>query len=247
MLERLIEVFQAADADDAVRVVVVTGRGRAFCAGADLSEGAGRFDYRSIGPEEHRDQGGKVTLAAHACRKPIIGAINGAAAGFGASFQLGFDIRLAARSARIGFVYARRGIVPEGVSSWFLPRLVGMARALDWMSTGRLVDAEEAQAAGLFRSLHEPDEVQPAAFALAREIADNTSAVSVAAIRRMLWRGLASDEPMEAHLLESRMMYERGASADAREGVESFVQKRPPRFLDRVSAAYPELLRNSAD
>ena len=242
MLDQLRETFLAADADDRVRVVIVTGRGRAFCAGADLSEGAARFNYRSEAPGEHRDQGGTVTLAAYASRKPIIGAINGAAVGFGASFQLAFDARLASTTARIGFVYSRRGIVPEGVSSWFLPRLVGVGAALEWMSTGRLVGAAEGHAAGLFRSVHEPHELLPAASALAREIADNTSAVSVAAARRMVWRGLAAANPMEAHLLESQMMYERGSSADAREGVTSFLEKRAPHFSDRVSSDFPELL-----
>jgi enoyl-CoA hydratase/carnithine racemase len=243
MLDELRETFLSADADDGVRVIVVTGRGPAFCAGADLSEGAARFDYRSEAPGSHRDKGGTVTLAAHASRKPIIGAINGAAVGFGASFQLAFDARLAAANARIGFVYARRGIVPEGVSSWFLPRLVGVGTALEWMSTGRLVGAGEAHAAGLFRSIHEPDDLLPAAIALAREVADNTSAVSVAVARRMVWRGLAAADPMEAHLLESRMMYERGSSADAREGVAAFLEKRAARFPDRLGSDFPDLLK----
>jgi enoyl-CoA hydratase/carnithine racemase len=244
MLDVLRETFQAADADDGVRCVVVTGRGRAFCAGADLSEGASRFDYAGAGegPEEHRDKGGTVTLAAHACRKPVIGALNGAAAGFGASFPLGFDVRLASETARIGFVYARRGIVTEGVSSWFLPRLVGMGKALEWMSTGRMVNAPEGLAAGLFHSIHPTDQLLPAARALAREIVENTSAVSVAVIRKLLWRGLEFGSPMESHFLESRLMYERGASADAREGVAAFLEKRPPRFPDRLSENYPELL-----
>jgi enoyl-CoA hydratase/carnithine racemase len=176
MLDGLRETFETADADDGVRCVVVTGRGRAFCAGADLSEGASRFDYAGggEGPGEHRDKGGTVTLAAHACRKPVIGALNGTAAGFGASFTLGFDVRLASETARIGFVYARRGTVTEGVSSWFLPRLVGMGRALEWMSTGRLVNAKEGLAAGLFHSVHPADGLLPAARALAREIVENT-------------------------------------------------------------------------
>lgn len=245
MLDDLRRIFLEADANDDVRAVVVTGRGRAFCAGADLSQGAARFDYRAAGiaPDEHRDQGGQVTLAVHACRKPVIGAINGAAVGFGASFILGMDVRLGSTAARVGYVYARRGIVPEGVASWFLPRVVGMPRALEWISTGRTADANECWEAGLLRSLYEPDGLLPAAYALAGEIAANTSAVSVAAGRAMLWRGLAASDPMEAHLLESRMMWERGSSADAVEGVASFTDKRPPRFPGRVSQEFPELLR----
>jgi len=242
MLDQLREIFLEADEDDRVRVVVVTGSGRAFCAGADLSEGPSRFDFRSTRAEAYRDKGGTVTLAAHACRKPIFGAINGAAVGFGASFQLAFDARLASTKARIAFLYARRGIVPEGVSSWFLPRLVGVGAALEWMSTGRLVGADEGHATGLFRSVHQPDELMPAVLSLAREIVENTSGVSVAAARRMVWMGLAAAEPMEAHLLESRMMHERGSSADAREGVMSFMDKRTPHFTDRVTSDFPELL-----
>jgi len=195
MLDQLREIFLEADEDDRVRVVVVTGSGRAFCAGADLSEGPSRFDFRSTRAEAYRDKGGTVTLAAHACRKPIFGAINGAAVGFGASFQLAFDARLASTKARIAFLYARRGIVPEGVSSWFLPRLVGVGAALEWMSTGRLVGADEGHATGLFRSVHQPDELMPAVLSLAREIVENTSGVSVAAARRMVWMGLAAAEP----------------------------------------------------
>ena len=243
MLDRLIEVFGEADRSDAVRAVVVTGAGRAYCAGADVSAGGARFDYTAVPRSEHRDHGGQVTLAVHACRKPVIGAINGAAVGFGASHQLAFDVRLASTRARVGFVYARRGIVPEGLSTWFLPRLVGMGKALEWMSSGRLVDPPEALAAGLFNAVYEPDDLLPAALELAREIATSTSAVSGAIARRMLWRGLATTDPFEAHLLESRMMYDRGASGDAREGVESFLGKRPPEFPGSVSDEFPaELL-----
>ena len=242
MLDELRSIFQAADTDDRVRVVIVTGGGRAFCAGADISEGASRFDFRSQTAEEHRDKGGVVSLAVHACRKPVIGAINGAAVGFGASFLLAFDVRLASEKARVGFVYARRGIVPEGLSSWFLPRIVGVAKALEWLSTGRLIGAAEGLAAGLFSSVHAPQDLLPAANALALEIVNETSAVSVAAARRMVWRGLEVADPVQAHLLESRMMYERGSSRDAREGVASFLEKRKPHFEDQVSSDFPAFL-----
>jgi enoyl-CoA hydratase/carnithine racemase len=244
MAHELIAAFDAADADDDVRAVVVTGAGRAFCAGADLAAGGGTFDWRDRAAEEGdvpRDGGGRVTLRIFDSVKPVIGAINGAAVGVGATMTLPMDVRLAATGARIGFVFARRGIVPEACSSWFLPRAVGISRAMEWVATGRLVEAEEAREAGLVRSVHEPGELLPAAHALAREIADNAAPVSVALARQMLWRMLGAGHPMDAHRVDSRAMFHRGQSADAREGVTSFLEKRPARFTDRVGDGLPDV------
>jgi enoyl-CoA hydratase/carnithine racemase len=258
MMAELIAAFDAADADDAVRAVVVTGAGRAFCAGADLSQGAKTFDYdrRADRPERAgvprdangvpdwshegvRDGGGRVALRIFECLKPVIAAINGPAVGIGATMLLPMDIRLAADDARFGFVFARRGITPEACSSWFLPRLVGISRALEWTMSGRLFPAAEAQQAGLVRSLHAKDELLPAAMAIAREIADHAAPVSVALTRQMMWRMLGADHPMEAHKVDSRAIYARGAMADAKEGVVSFLEKREPKFTDRVSTDLP--------
>ena len=253
MAEELIAAFDQADTDDTVRAVIVTGAGRAFCAGADLSEGGKTFDYekrRGVQPRTAdggidwsdpaiRDGGGRVTLRIFECLKPVIGAINGPAVGIGATMQLPMDVRLASTEARFGFVFVRRGITPEAASSWFLPRLVGISRALEWTMTGRVFSAQEALDGRLVRSLHAPDELLPAARALAREIADNAAPVSVALARQMMWRMLGADHPMEAHKVDSRSIHARGASADTREGVTAFLEKRPPRFTDRVSADMP--------
>jgi enoyl-CoA hydratase/carnithine racemase len=254
MMKDLIAAFDAADADDEVRAVVVTGAGRAFCAGADLAAaGAQTFDYAargrdaSAGPdggidwsdERIRDGGGRVTLRIFECRKPVIAAVNGPAVGIGATMQLAMDMRLASNDARFGFVFVRRGITPEACSSWFLPRIVGIGRALEWTMTGRVFPAQEALDAGLVRSLHAPDDLLPAAHALAREIADNAAPVSVALTRQMMWRMLGADHPMEAHKVDSRSIYARGASADTREGVSAFLEKRPARFVDSVSRDMP--------
>jgi enoyl-CoA hydratase/carnithine racemase len=232
----LAAAFRAADADDDVRAIIVTGAGRAFCAGADLSSGPGAFDH---GDGVHRDGGGLVTLGIFNCRKPVIAAINGAAVGFGVTMTLAMDIRLASTDARFGFVFARRGLVPEACSSWFLPRVVGIARAAEWVSTGRVFGAEEALAGGLVRSLHARDELLPAANAIAREIVENTSAVSVALSRQMLWRMLGAPHPMEAHRIDSRGVADLGRREDAREGVLSFLERRPPRFTLRPSVDMP--------
>jgi enoyl-CoA hydratase/carnithine racemase len=249
MRDELIAVFDATDADDRVRAVIITGAGRAFCAGADLSAGGRTFDYAARGDaarekmrvgQVYRDGGGLVTLRIYKSLKPVIGAINGAAVGIGVTMQLPMDIRLASTQARFGFVFARRGITPEAASSWFLSRLVGMQTALEWCLTGRIFDAAEAQAKGLVRSLHAPDELLPAARALAREIADHTAPVSVALTRQMLWRMAAADHPMRAHQVDSRAIQARGASADAREGVGAFLEKRKPVYPDRVSDGMPE-------
>jgi enoyl-CoA hydratase/carnithine racemase len=244
MGDELIAAFDGADADDDVRVVIVTGAGRGFCAGADLGGGGGTFDYRereSEGPIP-RDGGGRFTLRVFESTKPVIAAINGPAVGVGATMTLPMDVRLAAREARIGFVFARRGIVPEACSSWFLPRAVGISRAMEWVATGRVFSAREALDAGLLRSLHPAEELLEAARSLAREIADNTAPVSVALARRMLWTMLGAPHPMLAHRADSRGMFYRGQSADAVEGVTSFLEKRPPRFKDRVSDGLPDIL-----
>jgi enoyl-CoA hydratase/carnithine racemase len=243
MGRELIEAFDLADADDDVRAVIVTGAGRAFCAGADLQSGGSTFDLsdRRIGDDVPRDGGGQVSLRIFDCTKPVIAAINGAAVGVGVTMTLPMDIRLAAEEARFGFVFVRRGIVPEACSSWFLPRIVGIARAMEWAATGRLVSAEEAAAAGLVRSVHPGAELIGAARELAREVAEHAAPVSVALTRRLMWRMLGATHPMAAHRADSRAMFARGRSADAREGVTSFLEKRPPQFTDRVSDGLPQV------
>jgi enoyl-CoA hydratase/carnithine racemase len=244
MMKELLDAFDRADADDDVRVIVVTGAGRGFCAGADLAAGDGTFDYRdSSGAEakleDARDGGGLVTLRIFESEKPVIAAINGPAVGVGVTMTLPMDIRLASEQARFGFVFARRGLVPEAASSWFLPRVVGISRAMEWVATGRVFQAHEALEGGLVRSLHAPVDLLPAAHALAMEIAENTAPVSVATSRQMLWRMLGADDPMEAHKLDSRIIWERGRTDDAREGVMSFLEKRPAHFPMKVSADMP--------
>ena len=243
MGHELIEAFDRADADDAVRVVIVTGAGRGFCAGADLGGGGGTFDWRDRQTDDEipRDLGGRVTLRIFDSTKPVIAAINGPAVGVGATMTLPMDVRLASQSARIGFVFARRGIVPEACSSWFLPRIVGISQAMEWVTTGRVFDADEALAGRLVRSVHAPCDLLGAARTLAREIAENAAPVSVALSRQLLWRMLGATHPMEAHRADSRGIASRGASADAREGVEAFLAKRPAEFPDRVSAGLPNL------
>jgi enoyl-CoA hydratase/carnithine racemase len=243
MKDELIAAFDQADADDDVRAVIVTGEGRGFCAGADLQAAGETFDYRARGVEDEtpRDGGGQVTLRIFDCTKPVIAAINGPAVGVGATMTLPMDVRLASDQARVGFVFTRRGIVPEACSSWFLPRIVGISRAMEWAATGRVFDAAEALEGGLVRSVHAPDELLPAARALAREVADNTAPVSVALARRLMWTMLGADHPMEAHKADSRAMLARGQSADAREGVTSFLEKRPAEFPDRVSEGLPDI------
>ncbi len=255
MSHELIAAFDQTDGDDAVRVVIVTGDGRGFCAGADLSAGAATFDYATLGdtgpvkPDgsvdwshvDLRDGGGLVTLRIFKSLKPVIAAINGPAVGVGITMTLPMDIRLSTPAAKIGFVFARRGIAPEAASSWFLPRIVGISRAMEWCATGRVFTAEEGHEAGLIRSIHAPEALIPAARALAREIVDNTSPVSVACTRQMLWRGLGLSHPMEAHRIDSRVVFSRGRSQDAAEGVTSFLEKRVPAFPDKVSQDMPEV------
>ena len=243
MLEELLEVLERADADDGVRALIVTGAGRAFCAGADLSAGGRAFDRvaqrAGEAPGAHRDGGGRVTLRVFDMKKPLIAAINGPAVGFGITMTLPMDIRIAATSARIGFVFARRGVVPEAASTWFLPRLVGPGQAAEWVYTGRVFPAEEALAGRLVSRVVPPDRLLLVARELALEIAQNTSAISVALARQLMWRLLGADHPMEAHRLDSRCMDWTGRSADAYEGVTSFLEKRPPRFTQRPSTDMP--------
>ena len=243
MARELIEAFNRADADDEVRAVVVTGEGRAFCAGADLGAGGDTFDWRDrqADGEVPRDGGGIVSLRIFASTKPVIAAINGPAVGVGITMTLPMDVRLAAEGAKIGFVFARRGIVPEACSSWFLPRVVGISQAMEWCATGRVFTAEEALAGGLVRSVHPPGEVLGVARELAGEIAEHAAPVSVALTRRLLWRNLGAEHPMAAHRADSRAMFSRGQSDDAREGVTSFLEKRPAQFSDRVSDGLPEI------
>ena len=255
MQNELIEAFDKADADDTVRAIIVTGAGEAFCAGADLSEGGATFD-RAARPDRKtaplrpngevewsddavRDGGGRVTLRMYKCLKPVIGAINGAAVGIGVTMQLAMDIRIASENARFGFVFARRGIVPEAASSWFLPRIVGISQALEWCYSGRVFDAKEALNGRLVSKVLPADELIPAARALAREIAENSAPVSVALIRQMMWRLSALADPMEAHKIDSRGIYSRGASLDVKEGVMAFLDKRPAKFTQTVSKDMP--------
>jgi enoyl-CoA hydratase/carnithine racemase len=250
MRDELLDAFDRIDADDDVRAVVVTGAGRAFCAGADLSGGGDTFDKdkaEAVLPGEvdrlddgtPRDGGGMVALRVARCLKPVIGAFNGAAVGVGVTMTLPMDVRLASEKARFGFVFARRGIVTEAASSWFLPRLVGIAQAMEWAATGRVFDAREALDGRLVSRVLPPDELLPAAYALAREIADNTSAVSVATIRRLMWSGLSAPSPWDAHAADSRLMAALGGGADAVEGVSSFLEKRDAAFPMRVSKDLP--------
>jgi enoyl-CoA hydratase/carnithine racemase len=250
MMKDMIAAFDATDADDAVRCVIVTGAGRAFCAGADLSGGAQTFNYDQRGGEDmaartregaQRDGGGLLTLRIFESLKPVISACNGPAVGVGVTMQLAMDIRLASTDARYGFVFARRGLNPEAASSWFLPHLVGVQTALEWCYTGRIFPAQEAFDRGLVRSLHAPEDLLPAARALAREIADNAAPVSVALTRQLIWRMAGAAHPMEAHRADSRGIQARGKSGDAREGVTSFLEKRPANFPDRVSSDLPDI------
>lgn len=251
MMNEVIDAFDKVDADDAVRAVIVTGEGRAFCAGADISDGPSAFIAAEDTPvrpdgsldyskETARDGGGLVTLRIFKCLKPVIGCINGPAVGIGATMTLPMDIRLASNTARMGFVFARRGIVPEAASSFFLPRIVGISQALEWCFSGRVFPAEEALAGGLVSKVLAPEELLPAAHAIAREIADNTAPVSIALIRQMIWRGLAMSDPMEAHKIDSRGILSRGQSADVAEGVASFFEKRTAVFPDKVSTHMPD-------
>ena len=245
MMHEIIDAFDRTDADDSVKAVIVTGAGKGFCAGADLSSGGDTFAKGGSDVQTKqgvpRDGGGLVSLRIFNSLKPVIGAINGAAVGVGVTMTLPMDIRLASENAKFGFVFARRGIVPEACSSYFLPRIVGIQQATEWVFTGRVFPAQEAKEGGLIRSVHAPDDLLPAARAIAREIADNTAPVSVALSRRMLWRMLGANHPMDAHRADSRGIMERGRSADSKEGVVSFLEKRPAAYPDRVSEGLPDI------
>ena len=254
MHRELKDAFDRSEDDDNVRAVIVTGEGRAFCAGADLSLGSDIFDIDAQrGPAKRlsdgatdysdpnvRDSGGCLSLQIFRCLKPIIGAINGPAIGMGATIPLAMDIRIASESARFGFVFSQRGIVPEAASSWFLPRIVGIGQALEWCYSGRVFSAQEALAGRLVNKVVPPDQLLPTAHAIAREIAEKTAPVSIALIRQMLWRMLGADDPMEAHKVDSRAIYTRGRSADSKEGVAAFMEKRPAEFKDKVSVDMPD-------
>jgi enoyl-CoA hydratase/carnithine racemase len=249
MRDDLIDAFNKTDKDDAVGAVIVTGAGKAFCAGADLGSGGNTFNYDERADERrnsakingvYRDGGGMVTLRIFNSLKPVIGAINGAAVGIGVTMQLPMDIRLSSTGARFGFVFSRRGIVPEAASSWFLSRLVGMQTALEWCYTGKVFSAQEALDNRLVRSLHAPEDLLPAARALAKEIVENTAPVSIALTRQMMWRMAGAQHPMQAHQIDSRAIQSRGQAADAREGVSSFLEKRQPTYPNKVSADMPD-------
>ncbi|MAT03771.1 MAG: enoyl-CoA hydratase [Acidimicrobiaceae bacterium] len=245
MMNEIIDAFDRTDADDDVRAVIITGSGRAFCAGADLSARGDTFSRGGSDVQTDagvpRDGGGMTVLRIFDSKKPVIGAINGAAVGVGVTMTLPMDIRIASNAARFGFVFARRGIVPEAASSWFLPRLVGISQALEWSYSGRVFEADEALAGGLVRSLHAPDDLLPAARAIAADIAQHSAPVSVSLTRQMMWRMLGASHPMHAHRADSRAILARGRSADAKEGVESFLDKRAAEFPDRVSDGLPDV------
>ena len=251
MLKEIIAAFDESDADDNVRAVIVTGSGRAFCAGADLSGGGETFAKGGSDVKAKtgvmRDGGGLVSLRIFESKKPVIGAINGAAVGVGVTMTVPMDIRLASTASKFGFVFAKRGIIPEAASSWFLPRIVGISQATEWCFTGRMISADEAKEGRLVRSVHAPEDLLPAARAIAREIAENTAPVSVALSRQMLWRMLGADHPMQAHRVDSRAINSRGASDDAREGVMSFLEKRPANFPVKVSDGLPEVFPDWQD
>jgi enoyl-CoA hydratase/carnithine racemase len=242
MMEELIAAAEMADTDDAVRAVIVTGAGRAFCAGADLDPGAfGEGETAARASERvPRDRAGQLTLKLYDIKKPIIAAINGPAVGVGITMTLAMDIRLASEKARIGFAFNRRGMVPEGCSTWFLTRLVGFSQAAEWIYTGRIFSAQEAFAGRLVNRVLPEDELLPAATQLAAEIAENTSAVSTALSRCMLWDMMGSTHPMEAHSIESKCFHYMSRSADRAEGVRAFFEKRPPRFTMRPNADMPD-------
>lgn len=246
MADELIDAFDKADADDAVKVVIVTGAGRAFCAGADLERGGATWSKhtenlaaQSTADRYVGDGGGRVTRRIYDCNKPVIAAINGAAVGIGLTMTLAMDIRLVIPNTKLGFVFAARGIVPEACSSWFLPRIVGISKALEWSFSARVFKSEEALTAGLVRSIHAPEELLPAARTLAKEFIDNASAVSIALVRHMMWRMLSAPHPIDAHEVDTAAIAALGKSADAKEGITAFLEKRPAQFTDRVSQDMP--------
>ncbi|MBW1782023.1 MAG: crotonase/enoyl-CoA hydratase family protein [Deltaproteobacteria bacterium] len=241
MRKELIALFAEADRNDTVRAVVVTGAGKAFCAGADLSQGGSTFDRsEKAAISDHRDGGGQVALAAFRCRKPVIAAINGHAVGVGITITLAMDMRIAAEDAKIGLVFTRRGVVLEACSSWFLPRIVGMAKATELVYSGRIFRAADETSSGLFNHVVARDQVLSKAREIAEEITDNTSAVSVALCKALLWHGLAEEDPQSVHLVDSRCFYWAGKQKDAKEGIRSFLEKRRPRFPMKASTDMPD-------
>jgi len=253
MLNELLSVVDRTDADDSVRAVVVTGAGRGFCSGADLSRGQGTFDYSKAASngapvdsaseyasERARDGAGRLSLRLFRSLKPVVAAINGVAVGAGVTMCLPMDARIAADSARFSFVFSRRGIVPEACSSYFLPRLVGIDQALEWCYSGRFIDAPEALRTRLVREVSPRDQVLARAKALAHELTDGTAPVSIALIRQMMWRGLGWQHPMDAHRMDSRSMFSRGRSEDVKEGIRAHVEKRTAEFTDQVSKDMPD-------
>ncbi|HMJ10592.1 MAG TPA: crotonase/enoyl-CoA hydratase family protein [Polyangiaceae bacterium] len=240
MHRELLDVFDAANENDDVRVVIVTGEGRAFCAGMDLGGGGGTFDNtKTTSMDDHRDEGGEVVLKIFESKKPVIAAINGAAVGIGATMTLPMDVRLASDTAKLGFVFARRGITAEACSSWFLPKIVGMSQALEWTMTGRVFSAQEALTGRLVSRVLPAAELLSTARALALEIAENTSAISVALNRQLLWKMASAEHPMLAHRIDSKAIYYMGSSPDGAEGVQSFLEKRAPQFKMKVSRDMP--------
>ena len=244
MGKELVDAFSRADADDNIRVVIVTGAGRAFCAGADLSPDSAILRRRQPESpddlEAHRDLAGLVTLPIYDLKKPVIAAINGPAVGVGITMTLAMDIRLASENAKIGFVFARRGLVAEGASTWFLPRIVGMSKAAEWLYTGRVFGSQEALVHGLVTEVLPPNALIPRAREIALEIAQNTSAISVALCRQLLWKMAGADHPMEAHKIDSKAIWWSFQQPDAREGITSFLEKRPPRFTMKPSTEMPD-------
>ncbi|MFO8101191.1 MAG: crotonase/enoyl-CoA hydratase family protein [Dehalococcoidia bacterium] len=244
MREELIDAFGRADDDDDVLVVIVTGTGKAFCAGADFGRGEETFNYGKRDSEDtidtHRDNGGLVSLKIYDMKKPVIAAINGSAVGVGITMTLPMDIRLASENAKFGFVFTRRGVVPEACSSWFLPRIVGMSQAMEWVLTGRVFSAQEALGGGLVSEALPDEKLLSRARELALEIAQNTSPVSVALARQLLWKMAGSDHPMEAHRIDSQCMYWTGQREDTAEGIRSFLEKRPPQFTMKPSVDMPD-------
>ncbi len=251
MANELEDAFTRASLDDAVRVILVTGSGKAFCAGMDLSVGGNVFGLdESLTPsladmndrfhdpairDGVRDTGGRVTLAIHNCRKPVVAAINGAAVGIGATMTLAMDFRMASEKARIGFVFGRLGIVPEACSSWFLPRIVGLQQALEWVYTADIIDAAEALRGGLVRSVHSPETLLGEAEGFARKLVKDRSPVATALIRQMLYRNSAQPHPLDAHKIESLAMFYTSIG-DGKEGVKAFLEKRAPNFSGKASA-----------
>jgi enoyl-CoA hydratase/carnithine racemase len=244
----LEDAFRRADLDDDVRVIIVTGAGRGFCGGADISAGADAFNTSTEGSvafatnatkDRPRGQGGGFVEAIYSCRKPSIAALNGAAVGVGITLTLPMDIRISVPGAKIGFVFARRGLVPEAGSAWFLPRLVGLPQALRWCLSGRLISAEEAQAGGLVSEIVEPEALLARAREIAREIAENTAPVSIALTRQMLWRFAGEPDPTSLLKIDGGFAFELGQGPDVREGVAAFIEKRPPKFTGKVSTDMP--------